>query len=222
MDDISIIIRCNNEERWIGHTIQSCLDLIEYPEIIIVNDNSTDSSLKIARMFNHEPTLERNRKYSDVKIINIDDYTPGKAINIGVKNANNETIIVISSHCVLKKINVDHIKKELKNYCCIFGKQTPFYLGKRIRKNYIWSHFGEEEKVNLFSTQENRYFMHNALSSFKKDTLIKHPFNEILQGKEDRFWAISMIERNHNTLYSPNFCCDHHYTDSGNTWKGIG
>ena len=85
MDDISIIIRCNNEERWIGHTIQSCLDLIEYPEIIIVNDNSTDSSLKIARMFNHEPTLERNRKYSDVKIINIDDYTPGKAINLGVK-----------------------------------------------------------------------------------------------------------------------------------------
>ena len=89
MDDISIIIRCNNEERWIGHTIQSCLDLIEYPEIIIVDDNSTDSSLKIARMFNHEPTLERNRKYSDVKIINIDDYTPGKAINLGVKKMAN-------------------------------------------------------------------------------------------------------------------------------------
>ncbi len=222
MDDISIIIRCNNEERWIGHTIQSCLDLIEYPEIIIVNDNSTDSSLKIARMFNHEPTLERNRKYSDVRIINIDDYTPGKAINLGVKNANHETIIVISSHCVLRKINVHNIKKDLENYCCIFGKQTPFYLGKRIRKNYIWSHFGEEEKVNLFSSQENRFFMHNALSAFKKSTLINTPFNEVLQGKEDRFWAISMIKSNQNILYSPVFCCDHHYTDTGNTWKGIG
>ena len=78
------------------------------------------------------------------------------------------------------------------------------------------------EKVNLFSSQENRYFMHNALSAFKKSTLINNPFNEVLQGKEDRFWAISMINNNQNILYSPSFCCDHHYTDSGNTWKGIG
>ena len=64
--------------------------------------------------------------------------------------------------------------------------------------------------------------MHNALSAFKKSTLINNPFNEVLQGKEDRFWAISMINSNQNILYSPSFCCDHHYTDSGNTWKGIG
>ena len=84
MDNVSIVIRCNNEEKWIGHTIQSCLDLIEYPEIIIVDNNSTDNSLQIARLFNHEPKLEMNRKYSKVEILNIDDYTPGKAINLGL------------------------------------------------------------------------------------------------------------------------------------------
>ena len=87
MDKVSIVIRCNNEERWIGHTIQSCLDLIEYPEIIIVDNNSKDDSLKIARLFNHEPKLEKNRKYSKIEILNINDYTPGRALNLGIKHA---------------------------------------------------------------------------------------------------------------------------------------
>ena len=185
MDNVSIVIRCNNEERWIGHTIQSCLDLIEYPEIIIIDNNSKDDSLKIARLFNHEPKLEKNRKYSKIEILNINDYTPGKALNLGIKHAKNEMILIISSHCVLEKINIKFLKNKLEKYCCIFGKQTPFYLGKRIRKNYIWSHFKDEECENMYSEQENRYFMHNALSCFSRKDLIENPFNENLQGKED-------------------------------------
>lgn len=222
MDNVSIVIRCHNEERWIGHTIQSCLDMIEYPEIIIVDNNSKDDSLKIARLFNHEPKLEKNRKYSKVEILNINDYTPGRALNLGIKHAKNKMILIISSHCVLEKINIDFLRSKLEKYCCIFGKQIPFYLGKRIRKNYIWSHFGDEECENMYSEQENRYFMHNALSCFSREDLIKNPFNENLQGKEDRYWAISMIDKGNKTLYSPEFACAHHYTESGNTWKGIG
>ena len=74
----------------------------------------------------------------------------------------------------------------------------------------------------MYSEQESRYFMHNALSFFKKNTLLKYPFNNNLQGKEDRYWAISMIENNNSILYSPTISCDHHYTEKGNTWKGIG
>ena len=36
----SVIIRTKNEERHIGQAIQSCIDYLENPEIIIVNDNS--------------------------------------------------------------------------------------------------------------------------------------------------------------------------------------
>ena len=38
MDDFSIVIRAKNEERWIGHAIQSVLDHIEQPQIIVVDD----------------------------------------------------------------------------------------------------------------------------------------------------------------------------------------
>ena len=42
--DVSVIIRSRNEERWIGHCIQSVLDNIYKPEIIIVDNNSTDNT----------------------------------------------------------------------------------------------------------------------------------------------------------------------------------
>ena len=34
--NVSVIIRTKNEEQWIGHVIQSVIDLIYKPEIIII------------------------------------------------------------------------------------------------------------------------------------------------------------------------------------------
>ena len=55
----SVIIRIRNEERYIGHAIQSCIDFVENPEIIIVNDHSTDKSLYICRLFIANKNLEK-------------------------------------------------------------------------------------------------------------------------------------------------------------------
>ena len=223
MDKVSIIIRCKNEERWIGHTIQSCLDLIKYPEIIVVDNNSQDASIKIAKNFAHDPLITNDRKYTELKVFNLDDYTPGKAINLGVKKAKNDFILIISSHCVLRLFNLEEIYKGLVENCCVFGNQNPYYFGKRINKRYIWSNFINERKINLYSNEESRYFMHNALSCFKKKTLEDKPFDENLQGKEDRYWAQDVIKDGEKILYDPNnLSCDHHYTPNGNTWKGIG
>ena len=41
-DKISVVIRTRNEERWIGHVIQSVIDHLDKPEIIIVDNNSTN------------------------------------------------------------------------------------------------------------------------------------------------------------------------------------
>ena len=62
MDKISVIIRNRNEERYIGYAIQSVLNLFNKPEIIVVDNNSTDDSLEIVKSFN----------FSDIEIYNID------------------------------------------------------------------------------------------------------------------------------------------------------
>ena len=222
--NISVIIRTLNEEEWVGHTIQSILDFIYKPEIIIVDNRSTDETLQIVKHFKKDPDLknENNSQYTKIKSCYIDDYTPGKALNLGIQKSTNDFIIIISSHCVLKKINIKKHINDLKKYLCIFGNQIPIWKGKRIKKRYVWSHFGEKEVVNMYSKMENRYFMHNGLAFYKKSTLTKYPFDENLIGKEDRYWANNIITEGSSILYDPLIEVDHHYTIQGNTWKGIG
>ena len=221
---ISVIIRTKNEERWIGHAIQSILNLIEKPEIIIVDNHSTDNTLNIARLFKQDFKLNsnKNNNYTNIKIVKIKDYTPGNALNTGVKKAKNNIILIMSAHCELKKIDINKHIKDLKKFVCIFGNQTPLYLGKKITKRYIWSHFEKNSKINMFSKLENRYFIHNAIAIYNKKDLIKTPFDSNLTSKEDRYWANDIIKKRKSCLYDPAHEADHHYTKNGNTWKGIG
>ena len=83
---ISVVIRCKDEERWIGHAIQSVIDFIPENEIIVDN-GSKDKSLEIVQQFKANPSLEKNnQKYTDVKIISIDKYSPGLALNMAAKS----------------------------------------------------------------------------------------------------------------------------------------
>jgi len=209
---ISVIVRCRNEEQWIGHTLQSICDAFVEPEIIIIDNNSTDSSLDIVRMF---------EKWNDVKNITIDNYSPGRSLNMGFKKSSYDDVLVISSHCVLKNITDEHIGL-LDNHVAVFGKQVPIYRGRRINARYVWENFGDEAEENMFSDEENRHFLHNALCLYKRDFVLQNLFDEKLYGKEDRYWARDVIDKNYSTYYDPSFLCEHHWTTNGATWKGIG
>tara|TARA_R110000824_G_C15182340_1_gene673911 strand:+ start:402 stop:1037 length:636 start_codon:yes stop_codon:yes gene_type:complete len=211
MDNISVIIRNRNEERYIGYAIQSVLDSFNQPEIIVVDNDSTDESISIVKSFT----------FSDITIYNMDSYTPGKSLNYGVTKCSNDYVLVLSAHSQIKIVN-DNIQKQLENHCVIGGRQIPIYKGKKITPRYVWSNFKESNYQNLFSDGENRYFLHNAFAFYKKQTLIDNPFDENLSSKEDRYWVNDMIREGNTSFYDSTTICHHHYTDNGATWKGIG
>ena len=96
--NISVIIRTKNEERWIGHAIQSVLDNIYKPEIIIIDNFSTDSTLQIINHFIQDPLLHsdsnESKNYTDIKIFKFDNYSPGKSLNFGIKKAKGKIVRV--------------------------------------------------------------------------------------------------------------------------------
>ena len=211
MDNVSVIIRNRNEERYIGYAIQSVLDSFNQPEIIVVDNDSTDESISIVKSFT----------FSDITIYNMDSYTPGKSLNYGVTKCSNDYVLVLSAHSQIKIVN-DNIQQQLENHCVIGGRQIPIYKGKKITPRYVWSNFKKSNYENLFSKSENRYFLHNAFAFYKKDVLIKYPFDENLIGKEDRYWVNDRIRQGNTSFYDSTTICHHHYTDNGATWKGIG
>ena len=209
----SVIIRNRNEERFIGHCIQSVVDFLgDDVQIIIVDNESTDNSIRIANTFD----------YLDIKeiVITKNDYSPGKSLNLGIKEVINPYTLILSAHCEI--IKWSDIEDWPDNLGSIWGKQIPIWDGKKVTPRYLWSNFGEEEKVNYFCNHENRHFLHNAFSIFKTEHLKKYPFDERLSGKEDRYWASEQIEKGYDILYKPDFVVKHHYTLDGATWKGVG
>jgi glycosyltransferase involved in cell wall biosynthesis len=225
--NVSIIMRNKNEGRDIGFAIQSALDHIYKPEIIIVDNNSTDNSLQIARSFKESHTLHSDcEQYTDIKVVTIDDYSPGAALNLGLQHCTNDYILIMSAHSILTKFELSKLIflfGQDPKLATVFGNQNPIYNGKRIQKRYIWSNFTDDIIENMFSQDEERYFLHNALAIYPKYILKNYPWDADLVGKEDRYWVNDMIENNYKSLYNPNImACNHHYTPNGNTWKGVG
>lgn len=212
-DNITILIRNRNEAQYIGFALQSCIDHFNKPEIIIIDNNSTDDSLEIVNLF-----IDR----TDIKVLNINEYTPGKSINLGVRNAMRDTILILSAHSQITNVNLNNVEKLLLNYKAVMGQQNPIYRGKKISKRYIWSHFGDDPIINMYSDIENRHFLHNAFCFYKKKDLIEYPMPENFPGKEDRFWAADIVKLGYSYIYDPTLQCNHFYTTHGSTWKGIG
>ena len=212
MDNISVIIRNRNEEKHIGYAIQSVLDNFQDPEIIVVDNNSTDNSLGIVNTFDFE----------DIKVYNIDSYTPGKSLNFGVSKCSNDYILILSAHTEIIECHWNKIKAYLEDHCVVGCRQIPIWNGKKISRRYMWSNFIDEDTVNYFSESEDRYFLHNAFTFYKKETLIKYPFDEDLSTKEDRYWVNDRIKEGMKSYYDSATTCHHYYTDNGATWRGIG
>ncbi len=216
MDNISVIIRNKNEAEHIGLAIQSVVDhLGPKTEIIIIDDNSTDDSLEVVTLFDQ----------LNISISNIEGhYSPGKALNFGAQLATNNTLLVLSAHSQITTLDLKTLNQRFKDgYVAVFGKQTPIYRGKKITPRYIWSHFTDDVVENLYSKIENRQFLHNAFCFYNKEFLLKNPFDEKLSSKEDRYWAIDVIEKGYKYLYDGNYQkCNHYWTYNGATWKGLG
>jgi glycosyltransferase involved in cell wall biosynthesis len=106
---ISIVIPCFNSEQYLSETLESCLQQT-YPnwEIIVVDDGSTDASLKIARNYSHY--------YSGIEVISIENNGQCFARNLGMKKAQGEYIQFLDSDDLLAPQYLEEQLKVLNAY----------------------------------------------------------------------------------------------------------
>ena len=114
MHKISILIPAYNEEKSVGKCILSCLNQTRKPdEIIVVNDGSTDSTLKILKKFLGKITIVNLKKNTGNK---------SKAQEIGLRFVTGDIFITTDADTSLhrnfvKKIETSFEDKEVSAVC---------------------------------------------------------------------------------------------------------
>ena len=196
---VTIIIRTKNEERWISKCLKKIYkQTYKNFEIIIIDNNSDDKTIKKANEFKLK------------KIININKFLPGKAINLGLKESKGDFIVCISAHCIPKNNywlkNLVEAISENENYAAVYGKQEPMNFTNDSDTRDLFLTFGLDKKIQVKDS-----FFHNANSIIRKNILKKNKFDEKTKNIEDRLWAKKILDLGYRIVYEPKACVYHYH-----------
>lgn len=185
----SIVIRTYNQEEHIRKLLQwISFQTIDNYEIILVDSGSTDATIEIAE------------KYG-AKIIHISskEFTFGRAINKGIKNAKGKYCILASAH--VYPVRDDWLQNliqilEKPNVALVYGKQRGDKRSKFSERQIFLKWFPERSIEN----QDNP-FCNNANVAIKRRIWEKIPYDEELTGLEDLDWAKKVMRRGYDIAY---------------------
>ena len=192
----SIIVRTKNEEKWIG----DCLDAISkqrYPnfEIILVDNLSTDKTVEKAMDFG-------------VKLVEIERFRPGLAINDGIRASKGDLLVCLSGHCIPSNDNwLENLLKPLLDeelIAGVYGRQLPMNFSSALDKRDLAIVFGLDSRV-----QKRDGFFHNANSAFRRSDWEDLPFDEEATNIEDRLWGNIMVSKGRHLFYEPSAAVFH-------------
>lgn len=185
---VSIIIPVYNGEKFINRCVDSLLSqTYKNFEVILVNDGSTDNSLKIIK--------EYSKKYENIICINQNNQGASIARNNGIKKAKGQYIMFVDIDDYVEKDYVKKLQKTIKNNdVCISGFNRVVgdkIIYSKIPKNVIWSAFKytstwgkiyktdfiKENKIsflNDYKIGEDLYFNITVLSKTNKISILEY------------------------------------------------
>lgn len=196
---VSIIVRTKNEERWITPCLRAIFSQsYKNLEVVIVDNGSTDKTVRKAQEFS-------------VKLIHIEKFLPGLAINDGIRASSGEYIVCLSGHCVPKDPHwLERLVADLadEKVAGVYGRQEPLSYTSDFDKRDLITVFGLDKKIQVKDS-----FFHNANSAFRRDVWERFPFDEAVTNIEDRVWGQQVISAGFKLVYEPEASVYH--------WHGI-
>jgi len=188
----SIIIRTFNEERHIARLLdginrQEFNHQVEI-EVIVVDSGSTDSTVSIAKQMG-----------ANVVKLHKEEFSFGKALNIGCENSKGEILIFASAH--VYPVYSDWISKMIQpfkdnNVALVYGRQ----IGD---KNTCFSEHQIFSKwfPAISNYNQSTPFCNNANCAIRKKMWESVKYDEQITGLEDLAWADIMMKKGHKIVY---------------------
>lgn len=179
---ISFVVPCYNSSSYMHHALDTILEIKEDIELIIVNDGSTDDTLKIAK--------EYQKKYPQViKVIDKENGGHGSGVNAGLGIASGKYFKVVDSDDWVDTSSLKKVVATLK-------KQDVDML----IVNYVYEKEGSPKEMGYLNVfKENEIFTWQEVGHFKvSEYLLMHSV----------FYKTSLLKEIHLTLPEHTFYVD--------------
>ncbi len=179
---ISFVVPCYNSSSYMHHALDTILEIKEDIELIIVNDGSTDDTLKIAK--------EYQKKYPQViKVIDKENGGHGSGVNAGLGIASGKYFKVVDSDDWVDTSSLKKVVATLK-------KQDVDML----IVNYVYEKEGNPKEMGYLNVfKENEIFTWQEVGHFKvSEYLLMHSV----------FYKTSLLKEIHLTLPEHTFYVD--------------
>jgi rhamnosyltransferase len=190
LSSVALIIRCFNEEEHIGRLLTGAMRQSRPPqEIIVVDSGSTDATLSIAAAF-------------DVTIVSIspDEFSFGRALNLGLEAADGHEICVFASAHVYPVYDtwLDHLVAafDRPDVALAYGRQQTPPRGRYSESRLLRHWFPQTS-----SARQSHPFCNNANAAVRREVWQQLRYDEDLTGLEDLDWAKRAMTRGMSISY---------------------
>ncbi len=185
----AVVIRCYNEEAHIGRLLTGLVRQRRRPdEIIVVDSGSTDATISIASAF-------------PVEVVHIaqEDFSFGRACNLGVEASSSDIAVFISAHCYPvydSWLDLMCAPFEADDVALTYGRQCG-PPDVRFSEERLFARWFPTESVR----RQRHPFCNNANAAIRRTVWDEIRYDEHLTGLEDLDWAKRAIDSGHVLSY---------------------
>ena len=132
---MSVIVPVFNEEKTVNSVIKILIDSFLFNEVIVINDGSTDNSLKILKKFGNKIKLISSKKNNG----------KGWAVAKGIELAKEKIIVLIDADLVnLNKVYLEKLIRPINN------PKIQAVVGYRKKSKYLPTPFAKLEGSRVY------------------------------------------------------------------------
>ncbi|MCQ3939217.1 MAG: glycosyltransferase family 2 protein [Chloroflexi bacterium] len=174
----SIVIRAYNEEKHLGRLLEGIKhQTLKDVEVILVDSGSTDATVSIAESYG-------------AKVVHIPsaEFTFGRSLNFGVREATRDFIVIASAH--VYPVYPDWLAALLHPFlqdervALAYGKQRAPAFAKFSEQQVFHQWYPDASNLD-----QPTAFCNNANAAIRKRLWEQHPYDETLTGLEDVEWG---------------------------------